>query len=220
MGYLWLFALPFTTRMTVIRLPGGDLWIHSPTPLDDALKAEIDALGTVAHIIAPNRIHYWWIGDWKQAYPRARTYAAPKVAGEAAKAGRFRSFDEELTEAPPAAWDGVIDQVVVPGSYLSEAVFFHRSSRTLVLTDLIENFEPGKVTCGYLKPLLRAGGVCDPDGGLARDLRMTFWPHRKQLRAAVRKMIDWNPRRLLLAHGRWYAEGAVGELNRAFRWIL
>ena len=220
MGYLWLFSLPFTTRMTVIRLPDGGLWLHSPTPLDEGLRKEINALGPVSHIVAPNRIHYWWVGDWKQAYPEAHTYAAPKVVQEAAKAGRFSGFDKELTDTPPAAWAGIIDQQVVPGSYLSEAVFFHRPSRTLVLTDLIENFEPDKVTCGWLKPMLKIGGVADPNGTMPRDLRLTFLAQRKELRTAVQKMIDWNPERLLLAHGRWYAEGAVGELNRAFRWIL
>ena len=102
MDYLLVFSLPFTTRMTVIRLPDGGLWLHSPTPLDDGLRAEIDALGPVAHIVAPNRIHYWWAGDWKQAYPQARTYAAPKVVAEAARAGRFSAFDEELTGDPPS----------------------------------------------------------------------------------------------------------------------
>ena len=52
MDYLLVFSLPFTTRMTVIRLPDGGLWLHSPTPLDDGLRAAIDALGPVAHIVA------------------------------------------------------------------------------------------------------------------------------------------------------------------------
>ncbi|MCB1480250.1 MAG: DUF4336 domain-containing protein [Rhodobiaceae bacterium] len=220
MDYLLVFSLPFTTRMTVIRLPDGGLWLHSPTPLDDGLRAEIDALGPVAHIVAPNRIHYWWAGDWKKAYPQARSYAAPKVAQEAAKAGRFADFDEELTGTAPAAWAGTISQLVAHGSYLSEAVFFHRASRTLVLTDLIENFEMDKVGCRWLKPMLRIGGVSDPDGTMPRDLRLTFRARREELRTSVQKMIEWNPERLLLSHGRWYAEGAVGELRRAFRWVF
>ena len=31
------------------------------------------------------------------------------------------------------------------GSVMNEAVFLHRPSRTLILTDLIENFEPHRV---------------------------------------------------------------------------
>ena len=34
----------FPTRMTVIRLGSGELFIHSPTALDGALKAQVRAL--------------------------------------------------------------------------------------------------------------------------------------------------------------------------------
>ena len=220
MGYLWLFSLPFTTRMTVIRLPDGGLWLHSPTPLDEGLRKEINALGPVSHIVAPNRIHYWWVGDWKQAYPEAHTYAAPKVVQEAAKAGRFSGFDKELTDTPPAAWAGIIDQQVVPGSYLSEAVFFHRPSRTLVLTDLIENFEPSRVQSRFWRAAMRLFGAADPDGKAPFDMQMTFWRHRVELRRAVEKMIAWAPERIVIAHGRWYGKDGVAELRRAFRWAL
>ena len=37
----------FSTRMTVIRLPDGGLFLHSPIRLSDGLRAELDALGTV-----------------------------------------------------------------------------------------------------------------------------------------------------------------------------
>ena len=29
-----LLRIPFPTRMTVVRLPDGGLWLHSPTPAD------------------------------------------------------------------------------------------------------------------------------------------------------------------------------------------
>lgn len=39
--------------------------------------------------------------------------------------------------------------MIVRGSSVHrEAVFFHRASRTLILTDLIENFEPAKLRGG------------------------------------------------------------------------
>ena len=39
--------LPFTTRMTVVRLVNGDLFLHSPIAFDQRLASEIQALGTV-----------------------------------------------------------------------------------------------------------------------------------------------------------------------------
>ena len=48
------YKLPFTTRMTVVRLQNGDIWVHSPTKICGDLKDQIDALGPVRHLIAPN----------------------------------------------------------------------------------------------------------------------------------------------------------------------
>ncbi|MGH6913294.1 MAG: DUF4336 domain-containing protein, partial [Geminicoccales bacterium] len=182
--------LPFPTRMTVIRLAAGDLWLHSPTALTPGLKAEVDALGPMRHLIAPNKLHYWWVGDWQKAYPEALAYAAPGVRRRAARRGI--AFERDLAAEPAAAWAGEIDQVLVPGSFMTEVAFFHRPSRSLILTDLIENFEPAKVPSGWLRLLMRLGGVMEP-GGTPRDMRLTFLGHRKAVRQAVATMLDWRP---------------------------
>ncbi len=62
-------------------------------------------------------------------------------------------------------------------------------------------------------------GAADPDGKMPLDLRSTFFMHRKQMAEAVRRMITWQPQRIIIAHGRWYEENAVAELKRAFRWL-
>ena len=67
-----LTQVPFSTRMTVVRLNNRDLWIHSPIHLTQELKSEIEALGNVAHIVAPNKLHYVYMEEWSQAYPTAK----------------------------------------------------------------------------------------------------------------------------------------------------
>ncbi|MEH2557552.1 hypothetical protein V1286_005081 [Bradyrhizobium algeriense] len=39
--------MPFTTRMTVVRLGNGDLFIHSPIAFEPALADRLQAMGTV-----------------------------------------------------------------------------------------------------------------------------------------------------------------------------
>src|SRR3546814_16301644 len=56
-------SMPFPTRMTVVRLPGGRLWIHSPIAPDDALFAVIERLVEVAWLVAPHSLHYWYVAD-------------------------------------------------------------------------------------------------------------------------------------------------------------
>jgi len=208
---------PFPTRMTIARLPGGDLWLHSPTEPSEALFARVDRIGKVRFLIAPNTLHYWWVPDWKGRFPEAEVYAAP---GLDTSAKRALPIDHMLSDASPPAWAGAIEQVVVRGDLLTEVVFFHRASRTLVLTDLIENFEPGRVRNWFYRQLIRLGGAADPDGKAPVDMRLSFRRRREQVRHAAERMLAWNPERIVLAHGRWYERDGSAELRRAFRWVL
>ena len=210
---------PFPTRMTVIRLGSGELFVHSPTPLTPSLRAEVERQGKVRYIVGPNRIHYWWIPDWHAAFPTADVYLAPRIREQA---GSRIDFDARTLEASTGyPWDGEIATLPVVGGYMTEIEFFHRASRTLILTDLIENFEREKISGVFLWLLMWIGGVTPPHGGLPRDLRLTFtWRHKRELRAAVETMLGWNPQRIIIAHGRWHRENGAAELRQAFAWLL
>lgn len=209
--------LPFPTRMTVVRLPDGALWLHSPTAPEDTLVDALAALGPVRHLVAPNTIHYWWLPDWADRFPEAQTYG---VEGLQRSAKRPLAIANTLTDTPPDAWAGTLDQVVVAGDLLTEADFFHRPSRTLILTDLIENFETERVRPWLYRQALRLAGAADPDGKAPIDMQLTFLRHRKTLRQAVERMISWAPERIVISHGRWYETDGTSELRRAFRWAL
>jgi hypothetical protein len=209
--------MPFPTRMTIVRIAEGDLFLHSPTPLTGDLRAEIERVGRPRWIIGPNRIHYWWVPEWKGAFPDAEVWLAPRIEEQAA--GRIDFEWRALAGAGNYPWDAEIATLPVAGSYMTEFVFFHRPSRTLVLTDLIENFEPHRA--GWLQSwLTRLGGVQDPHGSMPRDMRFTFARRKPQLKAAIETMIAWRPERVILAHGRWYDANGADELRRAFRWLL
>ena len=210
---------PFPTRMTVVRLTGGDLFLHSPTPLTPSLRAEIEREGTVRFIVGPNRIHYWWIPEWKAAFPDATVYLAPRIQEQAGSHIAFEGLPLATTDGYP--WDAEIATLPIVGTYMTEVEFFHRASRTLILTDLIENFGPEKVGSLFLRLLTRIGGVSPPHGGLPRDLRLSFtWRHKREFRAALSTMLAWHPERVIFAHGRWHEGNGATELRRAFRWAL
>lgn len=213
----WLATrLPFSTRMTLVRLADGRLWVHSPIRLSAGLRDAVAAFGPVGFLIAPNRLHWLALAEWQVAFPDARTYAAPGVERNAARGG-FR-IDAVLAEGPEPAWAADLDQRLVPGAFLTEAVFFHRASRTLILTDLVENFERGKMHGFWLRLAMRLGGVTHPHGGTPRDLMTTFLPRRADARRAAEAMLDWRPERIVLAHGRCVERDATATLARALAW--
>ena len=212
------YGMPFSTRATVVRLASGALWVHSPTRLTEGLAGEVAATGPVAHLVAPNWIHYAYVAEWQARFPEALAWAAPGVAARAETRGLPVRFDHDLGQQPPAAWAGEIDQMIVRGSKVHrEAVFFHQASKTLILTDLIENFEPAKLGFWFRLATWLAGN--QEPGGMPRDMRATF-RDRAALRRDVERMIGWGPERVILSHGRWYALDGVAALKRAFRWVL
>jgi Domain of unknown function (DUF4336) len=221
-GPLIRFGMPwpkfsFPTRMTLIRVGRDDLFIHSPTPLPDTLKTQVTAIGNPRWIIGPNRIHYWWIPDWHAAFPQAQVYLAPRIKENSR--GRIDFGTLALDRDSGYPWDSEIATLAITGSFMTEVVFFHHASRTLVLTDLIENFEREKLTSPLMRWLTKWARVQHPDGQMPRDMRLTYSKTKPQLRAAIEMMIGWNPERVILAHGRWYDHNGTQELRRAFRWL-
>lgn len=211
--------IPFPTRMVVIKLPSGGLFLWSPIEWNDDLEGQLKELGPVRHLVSPNKLHYAYIADYKKRFPEAHAWASPGVDDRALQQNIDTAFDRDLDDEVPGDWEGAIDRLVFRGSrFLEEVVFFHRPSRTLLLADLIENFEPDKVG-RTLRPLIRLAGVADPDGRAPLDLRATFIGRHAEARRCRDRMLEWEPERVIMAHGRWYESNGTAEVERAFRWL-
>jgi len=191
-------GVPYPTRMTLVRLSDGGLWLCSPIELTDELADAVQALGPVQHLVSPNKIHHLFLGQWAQAWPEAKLWASPGLA----RRRRDLSFHGELGDAAEPAWESDIDQLIFRGSFaMEEVVFFHRISRSAIITDLVQKFDPATLR-GWRGLLMRLDGLVGPEGSTPREWRLTFW-NRRAAREALRKMLGWNPQRLIIAHGRW-----------------
>lgn len=207
-------GIPYPTRMTVARLATGQLWVCSPIAPTDALLDELRALGTVGHIISPNKLHHLFLAEWARAFPEARLHAAP---GLRRKRPDLR-FHADLGDTPDPAWVAEIDQVVFRGSFaMEELVFFHRPSRSVIVTDLVQKFDPQTLK-RWQRILLRLDGLLGPRGSTPREWRLTFW-NRTAARSALRKALAWNAEHLIIAHGSCVQQGASAELERALSWL-
>lgn len=212
-------GLPIPVRMTAVRLRDGGLWLHSPIEARPGLLREARALGEVRHLVAPNQVHFSWLPDWAREAPEAAAWAAPGVRDRARRQGKAVDWAGDLGEDPPPDWAGTLDQTVVGGSrLLREVAFLHRPSRTLILTDLIQNFDRQRLPI-WLHALARLGGMVPPHGATPPHLRATF-TDRRALRASVERLIAWAPERIVMAHGRIIERDGTAALRRAFRWAL
>ncbi len=199
---------PFAARLSLGALANGT---------DASLAVEVDALGPVRYIVAPNTLHYVFVQDWKARFPGAEVFAAP---GLEQSARQPVPDHRELDDVAPDDWADVMRQIVVSSRSFSEACFFHIPTRTLILTDLIGSFELDRVRSPFVRFFLKRGGCVHPHGKTPLDIRLGLRLRRRHVGSAVQRMIDWAPERVILAHGKWYSDNAVAELKLAFEWAL
>ncbi len=210
----YTFAYP--TRMAVIRLKDGGLFVWSPITLTAELKKAVGDLGPVRFLVSPNKLHHLFLDEWKSAYPEARLFASPGLR----KKRSDLAFDGDLGDAAEPAWAADIDQVPVRGSpFLTEVVFFHRASRTAIFTDLLQNF-PQDWFKGWRAVLARLDGIVAPHPGAPREWRASFMFNRRLARAALKRILALPIERVLIAHGDCVRADGAAFVRRAFDWLL
>ena len=221
---IWIFdgeavqflSLPFTTRMTVVRLSSGDLWVHSPIQMTDIIRNQIDEIGLVKHLIAPNHLHHLFIVDWQNVYPEAITYGTDEVI----KKRKDLAFDYSLNVEQNWPWLPEIQQVLFTGSPLmEECVFFHRESEVLIVTDLIENF-PHENFNYWQRLVARGVGILAPHGKMPIDWRISFMFGKKHAREHLSSITRWQPKKIVMSHGEIVEEQAVKFLEKSFSWLI
>ena len=208
---LRFFGVEIGTRMTVVRLGDGSLFVHSPVALDEATKEALAALGPVQAVVAPCLFHHLYVGEWARAYPAASLSACPGLPRKRSD----QRWTHVLGDEPPAAWEGELDQVFFGAfSMTNEIVFFHRKSRTILSCDLIFNLaaHPSRLT----RTVARIAGQREPGATL---LERVLIRDRAAAREQIGRIVAWEAERVVLAHGDIIASGATEVVRRAYRWL-
>jgi hypothetical protein len=207
--------LPFTTRMTVVRLSNGDLFLHSPIKFDARLAEELQGVGRVRHLVSPNQFHYAHVGEWAKAFPDTITWASPRVRQRARARHVDVDFKRDLEASPPEEWHREIDQLLFPGGYFKEFIFFHKASRTLILTDVIINIELDKISEPW-RTATKLTGMYYPRGQIFFGMRLPLLVQRRKAKAAIGSIHSWQPQRIVLSHGRCFDADADKVIRRIF----
>jgi hypothetical protein len=210
-GPVSFLGLRLMSTMTVLRLPDATLLVVSPRPLTEELRAEVSALGQVAHLYAPNTFHHLWLGEWSAAFPAARVHAPRELAPKRPdlRIDRFHDRAEE------AGFEGV-DEVPIRGFRLRETVLVHRASRTAVVTDLVHNL--GRPDHFWTRLYTKAMGFYDRVA-LSRILRWTAFDDRAAARRSVDGLLAHSFDGLVVGHGAPIADNARDVLAAATAWL-
>lgn len=208
-----MVAIPFATRMTIIRLANGNLWVHSPVAPTEERIAAVHSLGPVVHIVAPNKIHSLGFAQWKEQFPSAIGWVSPQ----------FRDrhpdipADKILGDEPDSEWPSEIGYHIFRGSvFLDEVLFLHKESSTLIVTDLIQRHDPLEQNW-FWRVIKKWAGVLG-SGGTARDLRATF-RDRESARRSRDQILSWEFDNLIVCHGACINGGAHEYVRNALAWL-
>lgn len=215
---LWTAARPFSlmglrlgNRTTVVRLRSGGLLVHAPVAPTPELRAALDALGPVEFVVAPNAMHHLFLAPFLAAYPNARGFAA---AGAMAKHPELKLA--AIPGSADAPWADDLDHRELLGApQLGEVAFFHRASRTLILTDWLFYFEksPSFLTGLYLRLA----------GALGRPVQTAVMRKLIRDRAAARQdvaaLLAWDFERIVVSHHDILATGGKQALRDATAWL-
>lgn len=206
--------LPFKTRMTVVRLASGGLWLHSPVAPTPERRKIVEQLGPVDHLVAPNKIHSLGIGPWKALYASAKVWASPGFS----KRHPDIAVEALLAEEFEAPWSQEIDHCVIEGHrVLDEVAFLHKPSRTLILTDFIQKHDAAYETWIW-RGAKRMVGILGHQGGVPLDIKLSV-RDRALMRRSVDAILSWDFENLIIAHGHCLSGGAKEDVRRAFDWI-
>jgi len=226
---LWIFDQPdfstgfakIGTRMTVIKLASGGLFLHSPIKLDDQTKQALDALGKVRDVVAPSRAHHLFVGDYLKEWPDAKLYGPPGLVGDIpdfrARLGARGDLklDAVLGDEPQQEWAGEIDQHLFKGAPgLNEIVFFHRSSRSVIFTDLVFNVPADFKEARIFYTVVGGRGHFGPHRLIRQAIR-----DRKAARESVAKILEWDFERVIVTHGNVLESGGHQKFADAFSYL-
>jgi len=217
---VWYLDKPFKMmgfelggRMTVVKLVDGSLLMVSPVKMNAEDLAELDRLGPVRHVVAPNLMHHLYVGDAKAAYPDAKLYLPPGLTDKR----KDLVPDGILSDQPPPALAAEFEQHLVQGMpKLNEVVFFHKKSRTLIQTDLAFNVTQMSSWLGRI--LFTLNGAL---GGVrATKVLRRLIADSSATRRSIEKILAWDFDRMIITHGDVVRSGAKTEFAAAYQFLL
>jgi hypothetical protein len=205
-------GIEMPARTVVVELGGGGVVVHAPGQLSSEIQSELESLGPVRGLIAPNCFHHLFIDRWLEAYPDAALHVSPGLIGKRPDLESAAPLGDE----PPELWRGELQQHRCAGiPKLDEVLFFHPASGTLINTDLMHNMndEPRWLA----RTAWRAMGAY---GRFGPSRLERWWTRDKPaLRGSIERVLDWGFDRVTVAHGDVLEGSARDQVRAGWSWL-
>lgn len=204
------FGVECNSRMTVVRLTGSGLFVHSPVAIDEATRRAVDALGEVRAVVAPSIFHHLHVRAWMDAYPKAHFAACPGLEWKRPDL----PFHSILGDVPHEAWAGELDQVYFSARRENEVVFYLARRKLFICADALLNISTLPRRSSRLAARLMgntAPGVGWLEPFMIRDRRLA--------RRQADRILAWDFDRAVLSHGSPLDRDAHEAFRHAYAWL-
>jgi hypothetical protein len=207
-----IVGMKLTSTMAAVELPGSRVLLYSPVPMTNERRAAVEALGTVAHLYAPNTFHHMWIGEWARAFPEAHVHGPAALRRKRPDLRIDRAHDQD----PPGELAATFDEVHIDGLRLEESALVHRASKTLFVADLVHNV--GRPDQRWAVFYTKAMGFYDRVA-ISRMLRWTAFSDSARARSSVDRLASHSFDRIVFGHGDPLARNGRKALLGAYEWL-
>lgn len=195
--------------MTVMQLSDKSLLLHSPNRFDERYCAELDAIGPVKHLVAPNLMHNLFFAQWQQRYPQATVYAPAGIK----KVKFYVELQPNMIEKLELQWNADLALELVGGMpRVNEIVFYHKPSKTLIFTDLAFNIRDSKSLRTRLAFTLYG---CYGKFGPTRLIGLLI-KDRERYDASIQRILAMDAKTIVVSHGELIRDQANELLKNAF----
>jgi len=212
-------GLEVGTRMTVIRLEDKSLLLISPVTINLTIKAELDNLGTVKYLIAPNLFHHLYLEQVQKKYPNAKIFAPPGLASKQPNLQINKTFTQD-----PIEFNSEVEYLLLDGFRIfaltkivaaNEVVFYHVASKTLIITDSAFNFDDSlPLLTQFTARLIGSYRVLKPSW-----LEKIAVKDKEKLQKSADKILNWDFQRIIMGHGKIVEHEAKKQLSEGYGWL-
>jgi hypothetical protein len=210
---LSMLGIEYGARMTVVRLNSRELVVISPISLNEKISKDLDAIGKVSFLVAPNSFHHLFMKPWVEHYKDAKLIAVPQIVKKRPDLNVSMVVDQNFK----SPWGTELDVIFISGGKLySESVFFHGASGTLILTDLCFNLQHSNSV--FATFALKLYGIYKKFGP-SKAVGL-FMGKKDNLKKAIDLIVNWKFHRIVVAHGEILENTSPDKFRASFEKML
>ena len=207
-SFIKFYGISFPIRMFLIQLESNDFAVVSPIQLDIQLVNAIKftmGIRKLLYIISGTSLHNKFLEDWVNEFPGVELAGTQELVDKMKKEKRNLRFRYILNNNLKVPWQNEIDHILIEGNrWVEEAIFFHKSSKSVIVSDIIQNHDLSLEQYSNRLLYKLVGIDSDKGGGCPKDYRMGFkWPFGdiEKAKNTLRQGLYWDFNKILLMHG-------------------